>query len=97
MRGALLLAEALRTLLPTPRCSVSYIFAEFHGSATEAQRAKLPRYGIAADAFERLKERVHKAMEGPGCRLQIYWRSFWASCGDRQRFEWRDLPQATQE
>ena len=77
-------------------CSVSYMFVEFHGSATEAQRLKLPRYGIATDAFERLKERVHKAMERPGCRLQIYWRSFWASCGDRQRFEWRDLPQAVQ-
>lgn len=77
-------------------CSVSYMFVEFHGSATEAQRLKLPRYGIATEAFERLKARVHKAMERPGCRLQIYWRSFWASCGDRQRFEWRDLPQATQ-
>ena len=54
------------------------------------------RLGLATDAFERLKERVHKAMERPGCRLQIYWRSFWASCGDRQRFEWRDLPQAVQ-
>lgn len=76
-------------------CAVSYVFAEFHGSATEVQRAKLPRYGIASDAFESLKARVHSAMEKPGCRLQIYWRSFWASCGDKQRFEWRDGPQAT--
>ena len=32
--------------------------------------------------------------ETPGCRLRLYWRSFWASCGDKQRFEWRDAPQA---
>ena len=47
-------------------CSVNYMFVEFHGSATEAQRFKLPKYGIATDAFERLKERVHKAMERRG-------------------------------
>jgi len=76
-------------------CAISYVFVEFHGSATEVQRARLPRYGIASDAFESLKTRVHRAMERPGCRLQIYWRSFWASCGDKQRFEWRDGAQAT--
>lgn len=76
-------------------CAISYVFIEFHGSAAEIQRAKLPSYGIAADAFEALKARVHAAMERPGCRLQIYWRSFWASCGDKQRFEWRDGAQVT--
>ena len=32
-------------------------------------------------------------MERPGCRLKILWRSFWASCGDKQRFEWRSSEQ----
>ena len=41
-----------------------------------------------------LRPMVHAAMEAPGCRLRLYWRSFWASCGDKQRFEWRDAPQA---
>ena len=45
--------------------------------------------------FEHLKATVHAAMERPGCRLRIYWRSFWASCGDKQRFEWRTSAQAT--
>ena len=75
-------------------CSISFIFAEFHGSATAEQRVKLPGYGLREDEFEALKRQVHSAMETPGCRLSIYWRSFWASCGDKQRFEWRDLPQA---
>jgi len=79
-----------------PRCSgsVSYIFAEFHSAASAPQRERLRSYGLEADAFETLKERVHAAMEAPGCRLRLYWRSFWASCGDKQRFEWRDAPQA---
>jgi len=86
----------LRRLLDEPGllCSVSYIFAEFHSAASAPQRERLRSYGLEADAFETLKERVHAAMEAPGCRLRLYWRSFWASCGDKQRFEWRDAPQA---
>eukprot|EP00316_Scyphosphaera_apsteinii_P009670 CAMPEP_0119307458 /NCGR_PEP_ID=MMETSP1333-20130426/7952_1 /TAXON_ID=418940 /ORGANISM="Scyphosphaera apsteinii, Strain RCC1455" /LENGTH=242 /DNA_ID=CAMNT_0007311009 /DNA_START=480 /DNA_END=1208 /DNA_ORIENTATION=+ len=76
-------------------CSLSFIFVEFHSSATDVQRAKLEKYGLGADLFDQLKTRIHHAMDQPGCRLQIYWRSFWASCGDKQRFEWRDSPQAT--
>lgn len=77
-------------------CFLSYLFVEFHYTAVPEQRAGLPRYGITSDAFEALKEQVHAAIERPGCRLRLYWRSFWASCGDKQRFEWRDTPQATQ-
>ena len=86
------LVEAL--LLSGALCGLSYLFVEFHHSATDAQRASLPAYGLPADVFEALKVRVHAAMEAPGCRLQLYWRSFWASCGDQQRFEWRDSAQA---
>lgn len=59
------------------------------------QRAKLPSYGLREDLFENMKNRAHAAMEQPGCRLRLYWRSFWASCGDEQRFIWRDSKQAT--
>ncbi|KAL1518497.1 hypothetical protein AB1Y20_002788 [Prymnesium parvum] len=87
---------AMEQLLAEPvvLCQVSYIFAEFHGSATAAQRAKLVSYGLSEDIFESLKRRVHAAMEQPGCKLRIYWRSFWASCGDEQRFMWRNSRQA---
>jgi hypothetical protein len=78
---------------PSLLCGVSYIFSEFHGSATAEQRAKLPGYGLPEDMFEILKSRAHAAMERPGCRLKLYWRSFWASCGDQQRFEWRNSKQ----
>jgi len=80
---------------PDTLCFLSYLFVEFHHSATPEQRNGLPKYGLAADVFERLKERVHAAIERPQCRLRLYWRSFWASCGDQQRFEWRDSEQAT--
>lgn len=63
-------------------------------SPSRLQRERLHEYGLSADAFESLKARVHAEMETPGCRLRIYWRSFWASCGDPQRFEWRNGPQA---
>ena len=76
-------------------CSLSYIFVEFHSTASATQRAKLATYGYREDLFEALKQRVHAAMETPRCRLQVYWRSFWASCGDKQRFEWRTSAQAT--
>ncbi len=89
--------EMVAALLRRPEllCFISFLFVEYHHSATPEQRLSLPRYGLDADAFERLKEGVHAAMERPGCRLQLYWRSFWASCGDQQRFEWRDSAQAT--
>jgi hypothetical protein len=74
-------------------CQISYLFVEYHNSATHKQRVTLPGYGLRDDAFNELKDRVHAAMERPGCRLRINWRSFWASCGDQQRFEWRDSPQ----
>ena len=83
---------ALATPCMRPRVSS---FVEFHHSATDAQRAGLPRYGLEPQAFERLKERVHSAMEQDSCRLRLYWRSFWASCGDEQRFMWRDSAQAS--
>lgn len=78
-------------------CRVSFLFVEFHGTATADQRAKLPGYGLREDLFESLKAQVHSAMELPDCKLQIYWRSFWASCGDEQRFMWRNSEQATGE
>ena len=53
------------------------------------------RYSLIAELVDELKQRVHAAMESPTCKLQIYWRSFWASCGDKQRFEWRTSGQAT--
>ena len=66
-------------------CALSYLFVEFHSTASAEQRTKLMRYGLREDLFEALKGRVHAAMEQPGCKLQVYWRSFWASCGDQQR------------
>ena len=45
------------------------------------------------DEFEALKRQAHANMNLPGCKLQLYWRSFGASCGDQQRFEWRDSKQ----
>ena len=78
---------------PQLLCDISYLFVEFHGSATAAQRAKLPGYGLREDEFEALKRQAHANMNLPGCKLQLYWRSFWASCGDQQRFEWRDSKQ----
>ena len=85
----------LRALVAEPAllCKISYLFVEFHGSATAAQRAKLPGYGLREDEFEALKRQAHANMNLPGCKLQLYWRSFWASCGDQQRFEWRDSKQ----
>ena len=74
-------------------CAVSYLFVEFHSTASEQQRTRLATYGLRSDLFEALKSRVHAAMEQPNCRLKIYWRSFWASCGDKQRFEWRTSAQ----
>ena len=75
-------------------CGISHLFVEFHSAASDEQRQKLTSYGLRADEFDALKESVHRAMDRPDCKLKLYWRSFWASCGDRQRFEWRDTPQA---
>jgi hypothetical protein len=47
------------------------------------------------DAYDRLKRRIHARMEEPGCRLHIYWRSFWSACGDVMRFRWQQSFQAT--
>eukprot|EP00962_Isochrysis_galbana_P005073 scaffold1394_cov109-Isochrysis_galbana.AAC.16 len=88
----------LERLVAAPEllCAVSFLFAEFHSAANAAQRDRLAAHGLAPDAFETLRKRVHAAMEQvPHCRLKLYWRSFWASCGDKQRFEWRVGPQAT--
>ena len=138
-------------------CAISYLFVEFHSTASAGQRTRLTSYGLREDLFEALKvrdshpgqwpsswtypcpyamptchvhvpcpcdvivvswafvcvraracaltrvcafgalssdkTRVHAAMELPTCKLKIYWRSFWASCGDKQRFEWRTSEQ----
>ena len=67
-------------------CSVSYLFVEFHN-----MHVNLPDYGFDAGLQDTIKRRIYAAMnEKPGCRLQIFWRSLWASCGDSQRFEWRN-------
>lgn len=88
----------LERLVAAPEllCSVTFLFCEFHSTANAAQRERLAAHGLASDAFETLRVRVHAAMEGvPHCRLKLYWRSFWASCGDKQRWEWRVAPQVT--
>ena len=73
-------------------CALSYLFVEFHH--LPGQRANLTRWGLPEDLYEIVKGRVHAAMEErPGCKLQVYWRSFWAACGDKQRFEWLSAPQ----
>ena len=88
---------ALESLMAEPSliCAVSYLFIEFHSTASAEQRSILKGYGLKDEEFEHLKGRAHAAMEQPGCKLKIYWRSFWASCGDKQRFEWRVSEQAT--
>lgn len=90
--------NVMQALVKRPEllCFMSYLFIEFHHSATSEQRIGLSRYGFAPDEFDQLKTKVHSLMERPRCRLRLYWRSFWASCGDQQRFEWRDSKQATQ-
>ena len=75
-------------------CALSYLFVEFHH--LPKQRANLTRWGLDEDLYEIVKNRIHALMEErPGCKLQVYWRSFWAACGDRQRFEWLNAPQVT--
>jgi hypothetical protein len=90
---------ALESLVSDPEllCRISYLFTEFHSTASAEQRTVLTKYGLREDIFENLKSRAHAAMERPGCKLKVYWRSFWASCGDKQRFEWRTSAQASRE
>ena len=77
--------EAL-TAEPELLCRLSYLFVEFHN-----MHVNLPDYGFDAGLQDTIKRRIYAAMnEKPGCRLQIFWRSLWASCGDSQRFEWRN-------
>ena len=79
---------------PALLCKISYLFVEFHH--LPKQRANLTRWGLDEDLYEIVKNRIHALMEErPGCKLQVYWRSFWAACGDRQRFEWLNAPQVT--
>lgn len=74
-------------------CAIDYLFVEFHH--LPRQRANLTRWGLDEDLYEIVKNRIHAAMELPGCRTRVYWRSFWAACGDAQRFEWVGTPQVT--
>lgn len=80
-------------------CEVDFLFVEFHhlpGKTPGSGRANLTRWGLPEDHYERVKSRIHGAMEArPGCRLKVYWRSFWAACGDTQRFEWEATEQVT--
>ena len=82
-------------------CELEYLFVEFHhlpGSKPGSGRANLTRWGLPEEHYELVKAKIHTAMdERPGCKLKIYWRSFWAACGDVQRFEWEKTPQVTDE
>ena len=86
---------------PELLCSLSYLFVEFHhlpGGKPGSGRANLTRWGLPEDHYERVKRRIHTAMEErPGCKLHVYWRSFWSACGDVMRFQWQSSPQATDE
>jgi hypothetical protein len=76
----------LDALLRSPQllCSISYLFVENHNF-----RVNLTNYGFPEQLKDTLKQDVHKMMEAPSCKLKVYWRSYWASCGDEQRFMWR--------
>ena len=65
-------------------------------------RASMLCAPMAADSHplltdEVVKRKVHAAMELPGCRLKVYWRSFWSACGDEMRFKWLTSEQFTSE
>jgi hypothetical protein len=84
----------LDQLAGSPRlCDLSFLFVEFHH--LPGRRGNLTKYGVREDVYDRLKDRIHARMEQPGCRLQIYWRSFWSACGDAMRFQWQQSFQAT--
>jgi len=77
-------------------CSLSYLFVEYHNLHLDKHPRNLTAYGHPEDAYYSYNNRIHALMDRPGgCRLQINWRSFWASCGDDNRFVWMNLPQAT--
>ena len=79
---------------PELLCALSYLFVEFHH--LPGMRANLTQWGLPEDLYEIVKTRIHAAMDArPGCKLQVYWRSFWAACGDVQRFMWLSTPQAS--
>ena len=78
---------------PDVACSISYLFVEFHHLPN--QRVNLTHYGLRSDNYEDLKTRLHAHMERPGCRLKVYWRSFWSACGDPARYMWMKSEQAT--
>ena len=78
---------------PELLCGLSYLFVEFHHLPN--QRVNLTNYGLLPDLYEDLKTRIHAQMEQPGCKLKVYWRSFWSACGDVMRFQWRSSEQAT--
>jgi hypothetical protein len=80
---------------PEVACAISYLFVEFHHLPN--QRVNLTRYGLRPDLYEDLKTRIHAHMERPGCKLKVYWRSFWSACGDVMRFQWRSSEQATDQ
>ena len=83
---------------PDVLCSLTYLYVEWHH--LPGQRVNLTKYGLRdkranlTDEYDRMKDGVHALMERPGCRLKVYWRSFWAACGDPQRFEWISTEQA---
>ena len=83
---------------PDVLCSLTYLFVEWHH--LPGQRVNLTKYGLRdkranlTDEYDRMKDGVHALIERPGCRLKVYWRSFWAACGDPQRFEWINTEQA---
>jgi hypothetical protein len=85
--------EILDALADSPRllCRISYLFVEYH-----SLKANMSANGLAANAYNRIGEKIHRAMdEVEGCRLRINWRSFWSSCGESMRFAWMKSEQAT--
>ena len=80
---------------PNLLCAISYLFVEFHHLPN--QRVNLTRYGLLPDLYDDLKLNIHAQMERPGCKLKVYWRSFWSACGDVMRFQWRSSEQATDQ
>ena len=86
---------------PALLCGLSYLFVEFHhlpGGRPGSGRANLTQWGLPEDHYERVKRKIHTAIEErPGCRLRVYWRSFWSACGDVMRFQWQGSAQVTDQ
>ena len=72
----------LESLVDEPQllCSIKFLFIEYHHL-----HVNLTQRGYR----EGIKDRIHAVMEDRTCKLEIQWRSLWASCGDEQRFMWR--------